>query len=130
MIDASTRLVGLIGRPVTGSLSPRMQNAAFAATGLNWAYVPLPVAGGGRPLRAAVRGLAAAGFAGANVPAPYKQAILAVRDEVDEAVAESGSANTLTFREGHVLGTSTDAEVLGEIEPGPPTAAVVGAGGA
>ena len=43
MIAGTTTLVGLIGDPVAGSLSPRMQNAAFAARGLDWAYVPLRV---------------------------------------------------------------------------------------
>ena len=42
-IGGTTRLVGLIGDPVQHSLSPRMQNAAFAAVALDWAYVPLPV---------------------------------------------------------------------------------------
>ena len=41
MITGATRLVGLLGDPISGSLSPRMQNAAFAAVGLDWAYVPL-----------------------------------------------------------------------------------------
>ena len=43
MISGETRLVGLLGDPVSQSLSPLMQNAAFAARGLDWAYVPLPV---------------------------------------------------------------------------------------
>ena len=43
MITAETRLVALLGQPVAGSLSPRMQNAAFAARGLDWAYVALDV---------------------------------------------------------------------------------------
>ena len=43
VLSGATRLVGLIGDPVAHSLSPRMQNAAFAARGLDWAYVPLPV---------------------------------------------------------------------------------------
>ena len=42
-IGGATRLVGLIGDPVEHSLSPLMQNAAFAAVALDWAYVPLPV---------------------------------------------------------------------------------------
>jgi shikimate dehydrogenase len=128
MITANTRLVGLVGWPVAGSLSPRMQNAAFAARGVDWAYVPLPVAPGNERLREAVRGLAAAGFAGANVTAPYKEAVVAACDEVDDAVSRSGSANTLVFRDGRTLCASTDAEVLGDIEAS--TAAVVGGGGA
>jgi shikimate dehydrogenase len=128
MITASTRLVGLIGWPVTGSLSPRMHNAAFAARALDWVYVPLPVEPGAGRLRDAVHGLAAAGFAGANVTAPHKQDVVAACDEVDDVVSSSGSANTLVFREGRVLGASTDADVLRDVDVS--TAAVVGAGGA
>ena len=61
-VSGSTRLVGVIGWPVSHSRSPQMHNAAYAALGLDWAYVPLPVA----PERVgdAVRGLVALGFAG------------------------------------------------------------------
>lgn len=128
MIGSRTQLVGLIGWPVSGSLSPRMQNAAFAARGLDWAYVALPVEPGGARLAEALRGLAAAGFAGANVTAPYKQQVVERCDEVAEVVARSGSANTLAFRAGGILACTTDAEVLADVEAG--TAAVVGAGGA
>jgi shikimate dehydrogenase len=128
MIGAVTRLVGLIGWPVSGSLSPRMQNAAFAARGLDWAYVALPVEPVGTRLRGAVRGLAAAGFAGANVTSPYKQDVVAACDEVDEEVAAGGSANTLVFTDGRVLASTTDAACLAELSAA--TAVVVGGGGA
>ena len=105
VISAETRLVALLGHPVAHSLSPRMQNAAFAARGLDWAYVALDVPP--ERLAEAVRGLAAAGFAGANVTAPHK---LAAAQLCDEADAES--VNTLVFEDGRVLGTSTDAAVL------------------
>ena len=55
------------------SLSPRMQNAAFAARGLDWVYVALDVPP--ERLEEAVRGLDALGFAGANVTAPNISAI-------------------------------------------------------
>jgi len=61
LISGETRLVGLLGDPVAQSLSPLMQNAAFAARGLDWAYVPLRVTGEG--LEDAVRGLVALDFA-------------------------------------------------------------------
>jgi shikimate dehydrogenase len=128
MIGASTRLVGLIGWPVAGSLSPRMQNAAFAATGLDWAYVALPVEPGATRLRDAVRGLPAAGFAGVNVTAPYKHDVVAECDEVDDAVADSGSANTLVFREGRVRAATTDAACLDGLVAA--TGVIVGGGGA
>ena len=121
MISGRTRLVGLIGNPVAGSLSPRMQNAAFAARGLDWAYLPLEV----EPDRVgeAVRGLVALGFEGANVTAPYKTDVVAFCDE-----AEAESVNLLVVRERRVYGSSTDAEALSGIEA--TRAAVLGAGGA
>ena len=59
--------VALIGRPVAESLSPRMQNAAFAALGLDWTYIAVDV---GDPV-GAVRALVDLGFAGANVTIPF-----------------------------------------------------------
>lgn len=120
MISGETRLVGLLGDPVSQSLSPLMQNAAFAARGLDWAYVPLAVTIEG--LEDAVRGLVALGFAGANVTTPHK---LAVAKLVD---ADEPSVNTLVAQEGRVVGCSTDAAILAELEFR--HAAIVGDGGA
>ena len=129
MISGRTRLVGLLGRPVAGSLSPRMQNAAFAALALDWAYVPLEVAP--ERLPAAVEGLRALGFAGANVTIPHKAAVLPLCDEVDEVAERAGSVNTLVLRDGRVLGSSTDGEaVTGAVEAAAAEALVLGAGGA
>src|SRR5215813_13330392 len=105
MITARTRLVALLGHPVAHSLSPRMQNAAFAARALDWAYVALDVPP--ERLADAVRGLAASGFVGANVTAPHKVAAAQLCDEAD-----AESVNTLSFRDGRIVGTSTDAAVL------------------
>jgi shikimate dehydrogenase len=120
-ISPETRLVALLGHPVAHSLSPRMQNTAFAARGLDWAYVALDVVP--EALADAVRGLAASGFAGANVTAPHK---LAAAKLCDEADAES--VNTLVFDGGRILGTSTDAAVVAGLTF--ERAAIVGDGGA
>ncbi|MFL6066109.1 MAG: shikimate dehydrogenase family protein [Gaiellaceae bacterium] len=104
-ISSRTRLVALLGHPVAHSLSPRMQNAAFAARGLDWAYVALDVPP--ERLEEALRGLAAAGFAGANVTAPHKLAAARLCDEAD-----AQSVNTLVFEDGRIVGISTDAAVL------------------
>ena len=118
---ATTRLVGLLGRPVAHSLSPRMQNAAFAACGLDLAYVALDVPP--ERLEDAVRGLVALGFVGANVTAPHKLAVAALElVETDEP-----SVNTLVVREGRIEGHSTDAAVLEGLSPRRP--AIVGDGG-
>lgn len=93
MIDATTRVAGIIGWPVEHSLSPAMHNAAFRALGLNWIYAAFPV----HPERVpeAVRGLAAAGCAGLNVTIPHKGAVIACCSAVSPAVEAIGAANTL-----------------------------------
>lgn len=109
----------MLGHPVTHSLSPRMQNAAFAARGLDLAYVAIDV----RPARLeeAVRGLAALGFVGANVTAPHKLAVAALCN------APVPSVNTLVLRNGGWEGYSTDAAILAGLPAERPV--VVGAGG-
>jgi shikimate dehydrogenase len=97
-----------------------MQNAAFAARGLDWAYVPLPVTS--ERLEDAVRGLVPLGFAGANVTTPHKLTV-AKLVETDEQ-----SVNTLVVRDGRIVGYSTDAAVLAELEFR--RAVIVGDGGA
>ena len=126
MITSTTRLVALLGHPVAHSLSPRMQNAAFDARGLDWAYVALDVQPDG--LAAAVRGLAAGGFAGANVTTPHKVAVLELCEELDEVAASAQSVNTLVIADGRVHGASTDAQALDGIDTR--RAVVLGAGGA
>ncbi len=120
MIGGSTKLVGLIGMPVAGSLSPLMQNAAFAAVGLDWAYVPLPVEAG--RLAAAIEGLVALGFAGANVTAPYKL------EAADLCDSDASSVNTLVVRDGRIEGRSTDAAILAGRKAESPV--IIGDGGA
>jgi shikimate dehydrogenase len=129
VITASTRLVALLGHPVSHSRSPAMQNAAFAARGLDWAYIALDVAPDG--LQDAVRGLSAAGFAGANVTIPHKREVARLCDELDRPAERSGSVNTLVFREGRVLGSSTDGlAVVDAVDAAGARVLLLGGGGA
>jgi shikimate dehydrogenase len=116
-----THVVGLLGKPVAESLSPRMQNAAFAAVALDWTYVPLQV----EPdrLREALSGLSALGFAGANVTIPHKQAVAELCDDAD-----GSSVNTLVIRDGRVLGFNTDRKIVEGIEA--EKVCLIGGGGA
>lgn len=118
-IRGSTRLVGLLGWPVEHSLSPLMQNAAFAELGLDWAYVPLPTPP--ERLDDALRGLAALGFAGANVTAPHKLAVAALCD------TDASSVNTLVVHDGALEGWTTDAAILDGLAAERPV--VIGDGG-
>lgn len=113
-------IVALLGDPVSASLSPLMQNTAFAARGLDWTYVALRVSAAA--LDAALRGLVALGFAGANVTTPHKLAVARL------VGAEVESVNTLVVRDGRLHGTSTDAAILDGLEHS--QAAILGDGGA
>jgi shikimate dehydrogenase len=112
-------LVALLGHPVAASLSPRMQNAAFAARGLDWRYEAFDV----EDAVAAVRALVTLGFVGANVTIPHKQAVVEACDEAD-----GDAVNTLVFRAGRVVGHNTDREILSGIVAS--RACVIGGGGA
>jgi shikimate dehydrogenase len=120
MIAATTGLIALIGHPVAHSLSPRMQNAAFAASALDLAYVAFDVEP--QRLEDALRGLGELGFVGANVTAPHKLAAARLVD------ADVPSVNTLVFRDGRVEGRSTDAAILAGLPAERPV--ILGGGGA
>jgi len=130
MITATTRLVALLGHPVDHSLSPRMQNAAFAARALDWAYVACDVEPDALP--AAVAGLRALGFAGANVTIPHKGAAAGLCDELDDLARRSGAVNTLVFdRDRGVVGANTDGPaVASAAEASGAHVLVLGRGGA
>ena len=116
-----SRRVALLGMPVAESLSPRMQNAAFAAAGLDWEYVALEVSP--EELEPTVRRLVDEGWAGANATIPHKQAAAALCDE-----AKGEAVNTLLFRDSRVLGFNTDKEIVAGIEV--VQVCLIGAGGA
>jgi shikimate dehydrogenase len=134
-IGGETRLVGIIGDPVAHSLSPAMHNAAFAALGLDFAFVPLPVPAA--RVAEAVAGLRALGFRGANVTMPHKAAVLPHLDEVSADARLIDAVNTIVVEGGRLSGHTTDAEgfarALHEVEPGGAAGRAVllrGAGGA
>jgi shikimate dehydrogenase len=106
-----TRL-GVLGWPVAHSRSPAIQNAALAAAGLrHWRYQLLPAA----PdlLGELVAALPGAGFRGANVTIPHKQAALALATVPTDRARAIGAANTLTFEPGSaIVADNTDAPAL------------------
>jgi shikimate dehydrogenase len=123
-----TRL-GVLGWPVAHSRSPAMQRAALQAVGLDgWSYQLLPVPP--ELFDETVRGLPGAGFLGANVTIPHKDAALAVADSVTPLARTIGAANTLTFTADGIEADNTDAPgLLAAIGEPPASALVLGAGG-
>lgn len=124
--------LGVLGWPVSHSRSPQMHRAAFAELGLaGWSYQRLPVPP--ELFAELVAALPAAGFVGANVTLPHKQAALALADTATHAAREIGAANTLSFLpDGSIDADNTDAPgllaAIGEPLSGR-SAVVLGAGG-
>jgi shikimate dehydrogenase len=124
--------LGVLGWPVAHSRSPAIHNAALHALGMgDWHYQLLPVPP--ELFAQTVRGLTGAGFVGANVTIPHKQAALALADSASAAAKAIGAANTLTFAgDGTIAAENTDAPglIAAIAEPlGGKRALVLGAGG-
>jgi len=110
-ISGATRVAGVIGDPVTHSLSPVLHNAAFEAAGLDWVYVAFPVPAGHGA--GAVRAMADLGIAGLNVTMPHKEAAAAACDACSPLATRLGSVNTVVLRpDGSLFGDSTDGPGL------------------
>ncbi len=106
-ITAATRVVGVIGDPVTHSRSPAMHNAAFEALDLDWVYVAFPVARGKGG--AAVRAVPVLGLAGLNVTMPHKADAADACDDVSPEAAALAAVNTVVLEDdGALVGHSTD----------------------
>ena len=133
-ISGSAAVAGVLGWPVAHSRSPRLHNFWLARHGIDGAYVPLPVPPADFAI--AVRGLLAAGFRGANVTIPHKEAAFALCDVVDDSARAAGAVNTLVFAAGRITGSNTDGAgfvanlAAHGINPAAGPALLLGAGGA
>jgi shikimate dehydrogenase len=134
-VHGGTRTVGVIGWPVAHSLSPTIHNAAFIAMDMDWVYVPMPVPPGGLP--AALAGLPALGFAGANVTMPYKTEAAELSDTRSEDAERLAAVNTLVVGPDGLAGHNTDAPGFDRFlrrdagfDPEGRSALIFGAGGA
>jgi shikimate dehydrogenase len=105
-VSGSTKILGVIGWPVSHSLSPCMQNAALAALGLDYAYLPFPVAPA--DLGTAIRGLRALGVAGFNVTIPHKEAVIPFLDVLSPEAEAIGAVNTVNREGERFVGYNTD----------------------
>ncbi len=106
-ITGSTRVAGIMGWPVAHSRSPLLHGFWLDETGVDGAYLPLPV----RPenLEQALRALPALGFRGCNLTIPHKQAALRVADRVDLLARRIGAANTvIVAADGSLEASNTD----------------------
>lgn len=130
-----TSIVGLFGDPVEGNPTSRMQNAAFAATGLDWIYLDFQV----RPedLAQAVAAARLLRFGGLNLTIPHKVAVVPLLDDLEPSARITGAVNTVRRdQSGRLIGLNTDG--LGFLaatrdagtDPAGTSVVLLGAGGA
>jgi shikimate dehydrogenase len=108
MITGKTQLLGVIGHPVSHSLSPLMHNAALTKLGLDYVYLPFPIAP--ENLERAIAGFASIGMVGFSITIPHKQAILPLLSEISPIAQAIGAVNTVTRQGDKWVGTNTDVE--------------------
>lgn len=105
-ITGHTRLTGLLGSPVSHSISPLMHNEAFRLLGLDYAYLCFDVRDDS--LEDAVKGLRTLGASGWNCTMPDKQRMCELCDRLSPAARMTGAVNTVVNDNGILTGHNTD----------------------
>ncbi|MDI6815569.1 MAG: shikimate dehydrogenase [Actinomycetota bacterium] len=133
-ITGQTRVLGIIGYPLTYTLSPNMHNAALKDVALDYRYLPFVVPP--ERLANAIAGIRALGIAGVNVTMPHKETVSEFLDEISPEARMIGAVNTVHNVDGHLKGYNTDGtgfiKSLREelVDPEGRHAIIFGAGGA
>lgn len=136
-ITGATKVAGVVGRPITHSMSPILHNAWLAAAGIDGVYVPFSVEPG--RFKAFAQSLRGGTVAGLNVTLPFKGEALALADEASFRARSAEAANVLVFRDdGTIYADNTDglgmlgafAEQAPGFDPTSGPVAILGAGGA
>jgi shikimate dehydrogenase len=133
-ISGRTRFTAIYGDPVEHSLSPAMHNAAYAALGIERAYLAFHVAP--EHLHDAIHALPALKIAGVNLTVPHKEKAAAMMTHLSEEAMTLGAINCVINRDGELYGDNTDARGLeldlrgAGVTLDGRTVGIVGAGGA
>jgi len=107
-ITGTTRVAGIMGWPVAHSRSPLLHGFWLKQTGIDGAYVPLPVRPG--DIAEALRALPILGFRGCNLTIPHKQLALSVVDRIEPLARRIGAVNTIIVApDGKLEARNTDA---------------------
>lgn len=135
-LTGKSLVAGVIGWPVTHSISPRLHGLWLQQSGIDGTVIPLAI----EPENFAqcLTALPKMGLRGVWITLPHKEQALALADDADKAAHQIGAANTLLFRDGKIIASNTDGigftENLKAQQPDCKiegrTIAVLGAGGA
>ena len=136
-LSGTTKLAGVVGNPITHSLSPLLHNAWISELGLDAAYLALELAAPG--FGQFIQGLRGGSIAGLNITLPFKTQALAAADAASDRARQAGAANILVFTpSGEIFADNTDgvgllsafAEQSPGFDPQAGPVAILGAGGA
>jgi shikimate dehydrogenase len=105
-LTAATAVCGIVLHPAAHTRSPAMHNAAYAALGLDAAYVAFDVPEA--YLADAMAGVRALGIRQLSISIPHKRSVLGLVDEVDATARRIGAANTVVGRQGRLIASNTD----------------------
>ena len=101
-------LVGAFGNPIDENPTGVMEEAAFAAKGLNFRYLTIKVEKD--DLEAAMNGVKAFNMKGINLTIPHKVNVLNYLDELSEAASIIGAVNMVVNKDGKLWGENTDGK--------------------
>jgi shikimate dehydrogenase len=107
-ISAHTKILCIIGHPISHTMSPLMHNIALNDLNLDYVYVAFDVTP--KNLRHALNGIRALNIRGMNVTIPHKETILSYLDSIDPIAQKIGAVNTIKLEDGRIYGKNTDAE--------------------
>lgn len=102
------RILGIFGHPITHSLSPKMQNAALKAAGLEREFIYLAFNIVPNDLEKALEALKVLGAKGVNVTIPHKEAVIPYLDELDAHAEAVQAVNVIVHDQGKLIGYNTD----------------------
>lgn len=131
----NTKYVGILGFPLSKSLSPKLHNACFRKLGLDYLYLPIEVREE-KSLEKIIEGMSLFNFVGFNITIPWKEKVVRFLDKLDESASLCKSVNTIALKDGKLIGYNTDGKgfMLSFIEsfregPEGKSVLILGAGG-
>ena len=105
-ITGHTKLTGLLGSPVSHSISPMMHNEAFQQLGLDYTYMAFDIEL--EKLASVVEAFRIMNVRGFNLTMPHKNAMCSLCDSLSPAAQIIGAVNTVVNDNGHLTGYTTD----------------------
>ena len=104
-IDQNTKLYGIVGYPISHTLSPLMQNAALVERNVNAVYLAFET----KDVTGCLQGMKSLDIKGLSIKIPFKSSVLPLLDEIDGLAERIGDVNTIVNDNGRLIGYNTDA---------------------